>query len=324
MRKRFGQPEVSNSIEKHRRERKISHEMNISIEKNMKPGFKDARKSLFRDIQSNIKKKKKSCLDELGLQQTKERIRESLLRKVTSKYYKQWRLIQGRVATMGLMRTVANTYKSFGICGSRLKLSQSFLSLSHNPPKRKSLRIYPGHAGYSILAFNALVVFLYGVICFPLCVALGEDFRSTQFQYWCTLAAVMFLCLGMVLRLFTVDLVDGKPIDEMPRMLLRYSKSFLILDFFGSIPFEYAFDIKDELFISAIFLLRLVRVSTTVFSEKKLGNFFHAKIKDLIRSSKMMKVLETLFFTLLILHMSSCTLLLLSRKVPQSSTWLSK
>ncbi len=225
---------------------------------------------------------------------------------------------------MGLMRNMANTYKYFGICGSRLKLSDAHRHIGPAASKKKPFRIYPEETSHSILATTMFAVFVYSVVFFPLCIALGNDFRSDPIQNWCNLGALIFLSLGMVLRLFTVDLVDGKPIEGIYQIVTRYIKSFFFFDFIGSMPFEYIFDIRSELLISAIFLARLARVSLAVFSERKLGKYFQTKMKSIIRSSKMMKVLETLFFTLLILHISSCILLVLSREVPQSSTWLSK
>jgi hypothetical protein len=316
--------DMMSTEEKHHRARNRIHEMNISIEKNMRPGLKDERKTLFWEIKSKIRKKKKTCLSELGLQQTKERVKESLLRKISTKYYKQWKIIQGRVATMGLMRTVANTYKYFGICGSRLKLSDSHTKPGFQKSTRKQYRIYPEETSYSILASATFAVFCYSVLFFPLCIALGEDFISNPLQYWCTLSALVFLCLGIVFRLFTVDMVEGKHVDAIPQIFIKYARSFLIIDFLGSMPFEYAVDIRDERVLSALYSIRLFRVSIAVLSERKLGKYFYSKIKSIVTSSKMMKVLETLFFTLLILHCSSCMLLLLWRQGPQCSTWLSK
>jgi hypothetical protein len=285
----------------------------------------DPRVKLFQEIKAQLRAKREASVKQLVLEQTKVRIRDCWLKRISPSYWQVWKLFQAKAFILSLVRSVIEGYRQFGMAGSLIASKKAPTGFAEKPRPRLPLRMYPGDQLLSVHGSLLLLIFCYVFVYFPLQMAFWEilpEHESQPFSSW-NCAVLSYLTVDVCSRFFTAVRDEGLLVDSLGALASRYVSSFFLLDALGSLPFEYFVDIRDRRIMSALLATRMCRIFSTVFSKKAWGNFFRARLKSMITSSKMMKVLETLFFTLLIMHSSSCFFLVLG-STGQASTWLSK
>ena len=293
-------------------------------QKHLQPKKPDLRVKVFKEIKAQLRMKRDACVKQLLFEQTKARIRDCWLKRMSPNFSHVWKLFQAKAFILSMVRNVVKTYRVFGIAGKVVDEKRNTTGPSKQPKRRLPLRMYPEDGVLYCHGVVLLLIFCYSVLFFPLQMAFGAPFAQRDHSFSSSNCLVLsYLTADLCMRFFTVVRQDGELIEGLSELARRYVCSYFLLDVLGSLPFEYFTDIRDRAALNALFAVRLCRIFSTVFSKKCWGNFFRSRLKSMITSSKMMKVLETLSLTLTAIHLSTCILLFLTRFVSPVN-WLTK
>jgi hypothetical protein len=268
---------------------------------------RDARIDMFRGIKRYVTKTKKEAIYQLSFEAKKIKIKEQLLRNISGSYKHIWRMFQARAVVLSLVHNILKKYRVFGIKAVSLNPGKAFAKKNTTKP----LRIYKNSTRYKVHALIMLFIFLFALVVFPLDIG----FHDRDFMLPLTLATFWVLCYltaDVILRFVIVNFKDGAHIDCLKQMAKSYLKSYFLLDLVGSLPFEFIFTINDHFVLRLLMLARVARMYFSVVSPAKDGEFVSWQIKSSLRNVKLIKVLEALFLTCLILHLSACSLTFLS------------
>lgn len=268
---------------------------------------RDARFEMFRGIKRYVVKTKKEAIQQLNFEARKIQIKEQLLKNISRRFKHVWRMFQARAIVLSLVHNILKKYRIYGIKACSLRASLALPSKA----SRKPLRIYKDSKRYRVHALIMLCLFCFALVSFPLDIG----FHDRDFLLPLTLANFWVLCYltaDVFLRFVIVNLKDGVQVDSLRLMAKSYLKSYLLLDLAGSLPFEFVFRVQNHFVLRLLMLVRVVRMYCSIVSPQKDGEFVSWQIKTSLRNVKLIKMVEALFLTCLILHLSACSLIFLS------------
>ena len=229
----------------------------------------DLRVKLFRQIKAQVRAKREASVKQLVFEQTKVRIRDCWLKRMSPSYWHVWKLFQAKAFILSVVRSVVMSYRQLGIAADPTGGSGSCPGHSKRSERRLPLRLYPDDAALQCHAWLLLLVFCYVVVLFPLQMAFGPTFsREEQRSLTASNCAVLsYLSMDVCARFFTVVRQDGLVVDSLRALASRYIRSYFLLDLLGSLPFEYFVDIPQQTAQNVLLMVRVCRVFSAVFSK---------------------------------------------------------
>ena len=278
---------------------------------------KDERRKLFRGIKEKVKTTRRLSNKNLELEDAKTSAKDSVLRRIT-KFSKQWNLVQTRTSVFTIVRNLVKDYRYFGIGGLKITPKSQFPIHEENQYEKWSFE--PNTWLFSTHAILILFIFLYFLIFFPLFLAFEmESFPSYFIMF--NKITVSYLIVDIIFQFFTVVEHHGEKIRDVRLLAKRYILSYFVIDVIASIPVEFVkteSEIFDTIF-KILMIVRILRIANTVLNSRRLGNVYNRVLNDFKPSQKTIKVFETLFYALTILHLSSCLLILLGNFTKERS-----
>lgn len=274
----------------------------------------DLRITLFEEIRQHYRATRSKMCERLKFEQLKTSIRERLLRNISVKFKRVWRLVQNKTLMFSLVRNAIRTKRIFGM--SPVVLSTMVPDKDSPEKRRVRLRLYPCDRLFQLHLCLLFGCFCYLIVVFPLNLAFEGVHASAHETEFAVLA---YLCCDVVLRVFVV--LEGVSVSHQKLSVRcsQYLRSYFLLDLLGSFPLEYCLATNLPTWNMLLFLPRLFRSINSMVNFQIYGKFFAAGFKKLHSSYKFLTVLLILLSTFVLVNISACFLIVISDMSPEQN-----
>ncbi len=287
--------------------------------------FEDPRAKYFREIQTYYHQKKAKALDGLAFEDRKITVKEKRLRNLSPDLASVWRKLQNKTLFFSCLRTSIRNSRFFGMAVTRVASPEE----SNSCDERTDSSWLVGASGllFGFASVVSFVVMLVLVLIYPLDLALSvmDDGRALAviagFAYF-------FAAVDVGLN-FLKPFIDqrGVPVTDHSSIALLYLKSWLVVDVLSCVPLYFVLgghrqqavhQMQASQFSLCILVIRYLKI---VFSRCHGGpNLILRKLTDLFSSGKSLVLMKTLAVTFVIIHICSCSWIIIS-KMSESDNW---
>ncbi len=277
----------------------------------------DLRIQLFEEIRQHYRATRTKMGERLKFEQLKTTIRERLLRNISVKFKRVWRLVQNKTLMFSLVRNAIRTKRTFGM--SPVVLSTMVRDTDSPSARRVRLLRATCDRLFQLHLFVLLCCICYLVVFFPLNIAF-DDVHSSAYE--AEVAVLVYLCFDIVTRIVTIFKEVSINHQRLGLGVRQYLQSYFILELLGSFPAEYLFTKQGRIWHIIFFLPRLFRSINSIINFQVYGRQFMASFKKLHSSFKVLAVMLILLSTFILVNISSCCLIVLADISPEQNWYL--
>ena len=281
--------------------------------------FEDPKAKYFREIQTYYHQKKAKAFEGLAFEDKKITVKETRLRSLSPNFAGVWRTLQNKTLFFSCLRISIRNSRFFGIPTARLRSLDPRDSAEPRAPPCRLL-----DSGGLLFGLNSAVAFavmLLLVLFYPLDLAFGlvEDARA----FSAIAGLAYFLAALDAGSNFLKPFIDqhGTPVTGHSAIAALYLKSWLAFDALSCVPYYFILGShQSSKFSICILVLRYLRI---VFARCHGGpNLVLRKLTGLFSNSNGLVLMKTLAVTSAIIHICSCTWVIMSN-LTESANWYS-